>query len=99
MANLLAFKPDELIAQVIAISDYSTQPYLVIATKAGIVKKTPLVEYDSPRSGGLIAVSLKANDEVVSAILVSDKEELLLVSKMGMSLRFAANDENLRPMG
>ncbi len=99
VANLLAFKPDELIAQVIAISDYSTQPYLVIATKAGIVKKTPLVEYDSPRSGGLIAVSLKANDEVVSATLVSDKEELLLVSKMGMSLRFAANDENLRPMG
>ncbi len=99
VANLLAFKPGELIAQVIAISDYSTQPYLVIATKAGIVKKTPLVEYDSPRSGGLIAISLKTNDEVVSATLVSDKEELLLVSKMGMSLRFAANDENLRPMG
>jgi DNA gyrase subunit A len=99
VANLLAFKPDETIAQVIAIADYQTQPYLVIATKAGIVKKTPLLEYDSPRSGGLIAVSLKANDEVVSATLVSEKEELLLVSKMGMSLRFSANDETLRPMG
>ena len=99
VANLLAFKPDETIAQVIAIADYLTQPYLVIATKAGIVKKTPLVEYDSPRSGGLIAVSLKPNDEVVSATLVSEKEELLLVSKMGMSLRFSANDESLRPMG
>jgi DNA gyrase subunit A len=99
VANLLAFKPDETIAQVIAISDYQTQPYLVIATKAGIVKKTPLPEYDSPRSGGLVAVSLKANDEVVSATLVSEKEELLLVSKMGMSLRFSANDETLRPMG
>jgi DNA gyrase subunit A len=99
VANLLAFKPDETIAQVIAITDYQTQPYLVIATKAGIVKKTPLTEYDSPRSGGLIAVSLKASDEVVSATLVSEKEELLLVSKMGMSLRFSANDETLRPMG
>ncbi len=88
VANLLAFKPDESIASVIAITDYSTQPYLVIATKGGIVKKTALAEYDSPRSGGLIAISLKENDEVVSAALVSDKEELLLVSKMGMSLRF-----------
>jgi DNA gyrase subunit A len=96
---LLAFKPDESIAQVIAIPDYQAQPFLVIATRGGIVKKTPLVEYDSPRSGGLIAVTLKENDEVVSAALVSEKDELLLVSKMGMSLRFGATDESLRPMG
>jgi DNA gyrase subunit A len=99
VANLLAFKPDESIASVIAITDYSTQPYLVIATKGGIVKKTALAEYDSPRSGGLIAISLKENDEVVSAALVSDKEELLLVSKMGMSLRFSAGNDSLRAMG
>ena len=99
VANLLAFKPDETIASVIAITDYKTQPYLVIATKGGIVKKTELSEYDSTRTGGLIAISLKENDEVVSAALVSDKEELLLVSKMGMSLRFSANNESLRSMG
>ena len=99
VANLLAFKPDETIAQVIAIDSYTSHPNLVIATRSGMVKKSPLAEYDSPRSGGLIAINLKENDEVVSASLVSEADELLLVSRKGMSLRFSASDESLRAMG
>jgi DNA gyrase subunit A len=99
VANLMAFKPDELIAQVLSFQDYTASPYLVLATKTGLVKKTPLTEYDSPRTGGLIAISLKPGDEVVSAALVNKGDELLLVSKKAMSLRFAADDESLRPMG
>ena len=99
VANLLAFKPDETIAQVIAIDSYETHPNLVIATRSGMVKKSPLSEYDSPRSGGLIAINLKESDEVVSASLVKDDDELLLVSRKGMSLRFSASDESLRAMG
>ncbi|MEJ6574361.1 MAG: DNA gyrase subunit A [Actinomycetes bacterium] len=99
VANLLAFKPDETIAQVIAISDYKSHPFLAIATRGGIVKKSPLIEYDSPRSGGLIAINLKESDELVSAALLSEKDEILLVSKNGMSLRFGANEESIRSMG
>ena len=99
VANLMAFKPEETIAQVLSIKDYTASPYLVLATKSGLVKKTPLTEYDSPRTGGLIAISLKPGDEVVSAALINKGDELLLVSKKAMSLRFAADEESLRPMG
>ncbi|NBU57770.1 MAG: DNA gyrase subunit A [Actinobacteria bacterium] len=99
VANLMAFKPEEQIAQVLSFKDYNAAPFLVLATKGGLVKKTPLLEYDSPRTGGLIAISLKPGDEVVSASLVRNADELLLVSKKGMSLRFTTDDESLRPMG
>jgi DNA gyrase subunit A len=99
VANLMAFKPEEKIAQVLSIKDYEISPFLVLATKSGLVKKTPLSEYDSPRTGGLIAISLKDNDEVVSASLMNVGDELLLVSRKGMSLRFVVDDESLRPMG
>lgn len=99
VANLMAFKPNEKIAQVLSIKDYTISPYLVLATRSGQIKKTPLIEYDSPRTGGLIAISLKANDEVVSATLVNSGDELLLVSCKGMSLRFTADEESLRSMG
>ena len=99
VANLMAFKPEEQIAQVLSFKDYNAAPYLVLATKGGLVKKTPLTEYDSPRTGGLIAISLKPGDEVVSASLVRNADELLLVSKKAMSLRFTTDDDSLRPMG
>ncbi len=99
VANLMAFKPEEQIAQVLSFKDYNAAPFLVLATKGGLVKKTPLTEYDSPRTGGLIAISLKPGDEVVSASLVRNDDELLLVSKKGMSLRFVTDDESLRSMG
>ena len=99
VANLLAFQPDEKIAQVLAIENYNAAKYLVLATKSGLVKKTPLDEYDSNRSGGLIAINLREGDEVVSAVLVGETDDILLVSKNAMSLRFTADDESLRPMG
>ena len=99
VANLLAFKPDEGIAEVLSIRNYEVAPYLVLATKSGLVKKTDLQEYDSARVGGLIAISLKDDDEVIGASLATDKDELLLVSKKGMSLRFSANNESLRATG
>jgi len=99
VANLLAFQPDEQIAQVLTIRDYEVAPYLVLATLGGLVKKTRLTEFDSNRSGGLIAINLREGDEVVSAVLVSATDDLLLVSRKAMSLRFTATDEALRPMG
>jgi len=99
VANLMAFKPDESIAAVLSIKDYSIAPYLVLSTKTGLVKKSPLTEYDSPRTGGLIAISLRDGDEVVGATLATDNDELLLVSRKGMSLRFSANNDSIRSMG
>ncbi|GAA1703286.1 DNA gyrase subunit A [Microbacterium sediminicola] len=99
VANLLALQPDEEIAQVLDIRDYQTAPYLVLATRAGLVKKTRLTEYDTNRQGGVIAIKLREGDELVSAMLVAEEDHLLLVSRHGMSLRFAATDGALRPMG
>ncbi len=99
VANLLAFQPGEQIAQVLAIRDYEKGDYLVLATRAGLVKKTRLSDYDSPRSGGLIAINLRDGDELVGAGLASNRDDLLLVSRKGQSVRFTATDEALRPMG
>ena len=99
VANLMAFQPGEEIAQVLAIENYQTSPYLVLATKSGLVKKTKLTEYDSPRTGGLIAVNLREGDELVGARLASSTDDLILVSRKGQSVRFHATDDALRPMG
>jgi DNA gyrase subunit A len=99
VANLLAFQPDERIAQVLALRDYDVAPYLVLATSSGLVKKSQLTDFDSPRSGGIIAINLRADDEVISARLVSAEDDLLLVSRHAQAIRFHANDEALRPMG
>lgn len=99
VANILAFQPDEHIAQVIDIPDYEVAPYLVLATKRGLVKKTALREFDSNRSGGLIALNLREDDELIAASLISAEDDLLLVSRHAQSIRFRADDEALRPMG
>ncbi|WP_117211378.1 DNA gyrase subunit A [Allorhizocola rhizosphaerae] len=99
VANLLAFQPDEHIAQVIRIQNYEVAPYLVLATKNGLVKKTALAEFDSNRSGGIIAINLRDEDELVGAALNSADDDLLLVSKQAQAIRFNATDEALRPMG
>ena len=99
VANLLAFAPDERIAQVMVLSSYEAAENLVIATRSGMIKKTRLSEYDTNRSGGIIAVILRDGDEVISARLVGDSEDLLLVSRKGMSARFHCDDSTLRPMG
>ena len=99
VANLLAFQPDERIAEVLALRDYTVAPYLVLATKGGLVKKSRLTDFDSPRSGGIIAINLREDDEVIAARLTSPDQDLLLVSKRAQALRFHATDEALRPMG
>ncbi|MBF6135839.1 DNA gyrase subunit A [Nocardia otitidiscaviarum] len=99
VANLLAFQPDEKIAQVIQIKSYEDAPYLVLATRKGLVKKSRLTDFDSNRSGGIVAVNLRDEDELVGAALCAADDDLLLVSAHGQSIRFAANDEVLRPMG
>ncbi|MER5861767.1 DNA gyrase subunit A [Kitasatospora sp. NPDC002040] len=103
VANLLAFQPEEHITQVMAVRTYEDKPYLVLATRGGLVKKTPLKDYDSPRSGGLIAINLREiedgrDDELIGAELVSAEDDLLLVSRKAQSIRFTATDEALRPM-
>ncbi|KQR51094.1 DNA gyrase subunit A [Leifsonia sp. Leaf336] len=99
VANLLAMQPDEEIAEILDIRDYQAARYLVLATRDGLIKKTALEEYDTNRSGGIIAIKLREDDELVSALLVEDDSDLLLVSRKGMSIRFTASDEALRPMG
>jgi DNA gyrase subunit A len=99
VANLLQLAPDEEIAQVLDLKNYEQAPYLVLATRGGTVKKTRLTEYDSPRSTGLIAINLRDDDSLVSAQLVSADDDVILVSKLGYSVRFHASDDTLRPMG
>ena len=105
VANLLQFAPDESIQTVLSIPNYDVAKYLVLATRSGKVKKTALAEYDSPRQGGLIAVRLMTDengenaDELIGAALCNADDDIILVSKQGMSLKFEANDEQLRPMG
>ncbi|WP_241972743.1 DNA gyrase subunit A [Cryobacterium cryoconiti] len=99
VANLLALQPGEEIAQILDIRDYGVAQYLTLATREGLIKKTALSEYDTNRTGGIIAIKLREGDELVSALLVENDSDLLLVSKKGMSIRFTASDEALRPMG
>ena len=99
VANLLALQPDESIAQILDIANYEAAQYLVLATKQGMIKKTALTQYDTNRQGGIIAINLKEGDEVVAARLVNEGDDMLLVSRAGMSLRFTASDQSLRPMG
>lgn len=99
VANLLAMQPDEEIAQILDITDYAEATYLALATRNGLVKKTRLTEYDTNRSGGIIAINLREEDELVSAMLVEETSDVLLVSRKGMSIRFRADDAALRPMG
>ncbi|MEC8647762.1 MAG: DNA gyrase subunit A [Actinomycetota bacterium] len=99
VANLLAFRPEETIASVLSIPGYDAADYLVLATRSGQVKKTRLSDYDTNRQGGIIAINLAEDDEVIGARLVSTEDDIFLASTKGMSVRFTASDEILRPMG
>ncbi|MCU1473447.1 DNA gyrase subunit A [Amnibacterium sp.] len=99
IANLLAMQPDERVAQILDIRDYTVAPYLVLATRGGLVKKTALAEYDTNRTGGIIALNLREGDELIQALLVGEASDVLLVSRKGMSVRFRADDDALRAMG
>jgi DNA gyrase subunit A len=100
VAGLLSFQPDESIAQVLAIRDYEQAPYLVLATRNGLVKKTRLGDYNSPRQAGVIAINFREDDdELIGAELVEPDDDILLVSRKGQAIRFRADDTQLRPMG
>ena len=99
IANLLALGPDEQVTQILDIRDYQAAKYLALATRDGLIKKTALTEYDTNRTGGIIAIKLREGDELVSALLLEEDSDVLLVSRKGMSIRFTATDEALRPMG
>jgi DNA gyrase subunit A len=100
VAGLLSFQPDEQIAQVLAIRDYEQAPYLVLATRSGLVKKTRLGDYNSPRQAGVIAINFRDDDdELIGAELVDSDDDILLVSRKGQAIRFTADDTQLRPMG
>ena len=99
VANLLAFRPEESIASVLSIPGYDAADFLVLATRSGHVKKTRLSDYDTNRQGGIIAINLAEDDEVIGARLVSTEDDIFLASTKGMSVRFTASDEILRPMG
>ena len=100
VANLLAFQPDERIAQVIEIANYEVSPYLVLADQEGPCQEDVTHRLRlQPRSGGIIAINLRDDDELVGAALIGPSDDLLLVSKHAQAIRFNANDEALRPMG
>ncbi len=100
VAGLLSFQPDESIAQVLAIRDYEQAPYLVLATRTGLVKKTRLGDYNSPRQAGVIAINFREDDdELIGAELCGPDDDILLISRKGQAIRFRADDGQLRPMG
>ena len=99
VANLLALAPGESITQILDIRDYEAAKFLVLATRDGLIKKTALTDYDTNRTGGIIAIKLREGDELVSALLADENSDILVVSKHGMSVRFTATDTALRPMG
>jgi DNA gyrase subunit A len=99
VANLLALQPEEYVVKVLDLKDYQQEPYLVMATKSGLVKKTSLELYDTARTGGIIAIKLREGDELINAMLVSEENDVLLVSRKGMSIRFSAANDSMRPMG
>ena len=99
LANLLALAPDEQVTQILDLRHYDDASYLLLATRDGLVKKTPLTEYDTNRTGGIIAIKLREGDELVQALVASAEDDILLISRQGMSVRFTATDQALRPMG
>jgi len=99
VANLLSFQPEEKIAAVLSIKNYEQAPYLLLATAKGMIKKSPLSEYDSTRSGGIIGINLKPNDRVISAQLVFKKNDVILVSKKGFSVRCSVAEDSLKSAG
>lgn len=99
LANLLALGPDESVTQVLDLKSFDEGRYLLLATRDGLVKKTALPEYDTNRTGGIIAIKLREGDELVSALIATSDDDVLLISRKGMSIRFTASDQALRPMG
>ena len=99
IANVLQLEPGEKVEQMLSISDFDEASFLVLATKNGKVKKTALSSYANGRKRGLIAISLAPGDEVIGAGLCNEDDDLIFISKKGMSIRFSADNDQLRPLG
>ena len=97
IVNLLPLQPDERIQAIIDTRDYETNQYLFFATRMGQVKKTRFTEYDSSLRAGLIAINLRDGDELVKVIPCNDGDDIFMVSRSGMTVRFSQDD--VRPMG
>jgi DNA gyrase subunit A len=97
IVNLLPLQPDERIQAVIDTRDYESNQYLFFATRKGQVKKTKFTEYDSSLRAGIIAINLRDGDELVKVIPCNDGDDLFMVSRSGMTVRFAESE--VRPMG
>lgn len=100
VAGLLSFLPEEHITRVMTLRSYDDAKYLLLATRAGLVKKTQLTAYDSSRQAGVIAINFRTDDdELIGAELCGPDDDVLLISRKGQAIRFGADDEQLRPMG
>ena len=95
--NLLPFKPGERVAAIIATKEYSKDEYLIMATKRGMIKKTSIVNYDTSREGGIAAITLRKDDELINVEKTNGSDEITMVSRNGKAIRFAESD--CRPMG
>ena len=90
--NLLQLSPGEKITAVIPIREYKKDHYLFMATKSGIVKKTPIQDYENVRKTGLAAITLKDDDELIEVKFTNNKKDIILVTKFGQCIRFAETD-------
>jgi DNA gyrase subunit A len=97
VVNLLNFAPGERVADCRPVRDFAADHYLMMATRNGLVKKTPLAAYGRPMKGGIIAIKLKDEDEVVDVVITKPGDEVVLSTASGMAIRFAESDA--RPMG
>lgn len=97
LVNLLKLQPEERVNACFSLRDLSSEQYLVLATKSGLVKKTPLSQYANVRKNGLIAMNIREDDQLIEAKLVDPGEEIMLVTKKGMAIRF--REEDIRSTG
>ncbi len=97
IANLLALKPNEKIASILSVTTFENDKYVICATEKGVVKKTSLMAYSKARQGGIIGLTLDEDDQVISANISDGKQDVLLATQMGMSIRFKETD--VRPIG
>ena len=97
IVNLLSFKPEEKISAIVAVKEFREDQFLVFATKLGLVKKTKVSAYNNPRKGGIVGIGLEKDDELIGVGLSNGKEDVLLATRQGISLRFP--EKQLRDMG
>ncbi|MGL6292995.1 DNA gyrase subunit A [Eubacterium aggregans] len=97
IVNLLQLEPDEKITTMIPIKEFTEDQFLVMATRYGIIKKTPLSEYDSSRKNGIIGINLRDDDELINVRIVHNTEDIVMGTQKGYAIRFKSEDA--RSMG